>query len=366
MMEETELLPETAWKKVIKMFLNEKTPEEYDFKLMQGYNGKSSVDKWFAYKTLKDGFDCDTCELAKAIYHCLWGWEMESGNSFRRSPLFQKNLGEGAGGDTMNSLGTTMEKYMNKRGVKQCKVQWEKEEAGKKAEEIGLENFAKYTSCIGNFVLVPARFNGHRGIHPYIKDYWDLSLDYLAYEEKSAWLSMYKEPMNQKNAGDNKAFVKYINMFFLWDYVEKDYEVRPLFASHKDILGRRPLSRENLFPKIEGDKNEFQEFFNNVNMYIKRRGIFMAAMLKIAIEFRNAETGLPDNKEDWSGWDVSVIYKYIVEKVFLADKTYSGYKEIFKAIEGAIENITKGKTLNDILDILKKAQKEIGKAGRCQ
>lgn len=354
-MEETGVLSERAWEGVIEKFLSKKTPEEYDFKLMRGYDGKKSVDKWFAYKTLKDGFDCDTCELAKAIYHCLWGWEMESKNSFRNSLLFQKNLGEGVGGDTMNSLGTTMEKYMKKRGVKKCKEQWEseKEETRKKAEEIGLEDFAKFTSCIGNFVLVPARFNGHRGIHSCIRDYWDLSLDYLAYEEKSAWLSMYKEPMNQKT--DNKAFAKYINMFFLWDYVGKGYKVKPLFDSHKGKLGDNVLSSNNVFPS--GEK-EFEQYFNRANTYIKRRGVFMVAMLKLAVDFKNVKINIK-YKDNWESWDVSAIYKYIVKEVFLQDdKTYSDYDEVFGAIEKAINDIKKkgGDIPNGISDILKEAQ----------
>lgn len=405
---------------IIQKFLNEENekPEEYDFKLeMKEYYGKYNkkdrhtdfikkikekinneenfVKRWFAYRTLEEEmngkkyimFDCDnsndTCELTKSIYYYLWGWEKgkEARNYFGKLLILPKSdLPQGDsseydinidfGGDTMNSLGTTLIKYINtvngkqRKSVKDC----ENDLDSVSGEEC-LNNFAKYTSCIGNFVLVPAGFNGYRGIHPFIKDYWDLSLDYLAYKEKNAWLSTGKEPMVQEKARDNTAFVKYINMFFLWDYVDEEYEVRPLFASHKDKLGRKPLSQENLFPKIEEEKNEFQEFFNNVNMYIKRRGIFMAAMLEIAVEFKDdkaVKINIPKYQDNWGGWDVSVIYKYIVEKVFLADTTYRGYNQVFDAIEEAIKGITKeGRNIkNDILGILNNAKKQIKKVGK--
>lgn len=368
-------------KEIILNFLSKKsieTPEEYDFKLemkdyyetldrkkrTQGKYGdlikeideqinnkeKSCVNRWFAYKTLGGGYDCDSCEIIRAIYHCLWGWEMEQESSFRNSLLFHENLCDGAGGDTMNSLGTTMEKYVGKRGVKKCKEQWESENREDRAKKIGLEEFAKLTSCIGNFVLVPSGFNRYRGIHSCIKDYWDLSLGYLAYEGKSAWLSICNDSIEQKAARENKAFVKYINMFFLWDYVKEKYEVRPLFGSHKEKIGAKPLSSTDVYPK---DEEEFRKYFENVNNYIKRRGLFMAAMLKIAVKYDEREEQLGQDGNDI--WHVSDIYKYIVEKVFLTDKTYSGYKEVIETIKETIEKTVKDgvistKIKDDIFD----------------
>lgn len=405
-------------KEVVQKFLNRKKPEEYDFKLeMKEYyekyntgqrhtkfileieekinNENNFVSRWFAYKTLEKEreekekekekkyilFDCDnsndTCELTKSIYEYLWGWKKDEGAKKYCGKVLA--LTEGAngminafGGDTMNSLGTTIIKYMkdmNKKGenacksVKDCKDNWSTD-----YEIPELEKFAKYTSCIGNFVLVPYGFNGHRGIHPCIKDYWDLSLDYLAYTEKSAWLSIGKEEINQNYAGDNKAFVKYINMFFLWDYMEKkedgeeSYKVKSLFASHEEKLGKKPLSSDDVFPKEEA---ECKQYFDNANRYIKRRGIFMVAMLKIAVEYKSVKIKIKDYepKEEWKGWDVSIIYKYIMEKVFLTDKPYSGYKDVFTAINEAIEGITKNgeKIPNAVSDILENAQELIEK-----
>lgn len=394
-------------KKKVQDFLKEETTEEYDFKLkMKDYyeeynkpvenndskkihddllkdikeqinNEDNFVSRWFAYKTLEKEingkkyrlFDCDnsndTCELTKSIYYCLWGWEKEKGarNYWGKLLILPKEKNgviNVFGGDTMNSLGTTMIRYMKSvceelgeggkkiKSVKACKGKWESVIDEHKTSE--LNNFAKNTSCIGNFVLVPYGFNGYRGKHPYIKDYWDLSLDYLAYEGKSAWLSICNDSIEQKVARENKAFVKYINMFFLWDYVKEKYEVRPLFGSHKEKIGAKPLSSTDVYPK---DEEEFRKYFENVNNYIKRRGLFMAAMLKIAVKYDERKEQLGQDGNDI--WHVSDIYKYIVEKVFLTDKTYLGYKEVIETIKETIEKAVKDgvistKIKDDIFD----------------
>lgn len=361
-------------KKVRDKFGELKKPEEYDFKqemkeYYQKYNEKykhkkileeidkkidgekNSVSRWFAYKTLEKEinkkkykeFDCDnsndTCELTKAIYYCLWGWKKGSKNNFGKLlTLSEDNINDEFGGDTMNSLGTTLVKYMKEKSVKDCKKQWDKEM--KRIEENPLfYDFAKYTSCIGNFVLVPAGFNKHRGLHLCIKDFWDLSLDYLAYTEKNQWLPIGKDPIEQEHAGDNRAFVKYINMFFLWDYVNEKYEVRPLVDCHKERLGCKPLSPDpgTIFPE---DEDGYQKYFENVNEYIRRRGIFMAAMLKIAVKFKDVEIRESNANEKWSawvGWEVSDVYKYIVKNVFLTNELYADYKAVIKKIISVVE-----------------------------
>lgn len=329
-------------------------------------NEKNYISRWFAYKTLEGEqngrkyiqFDCDnsndTCELTKLIYYYLWGWEKgkKAKNYFGNLLILQEKSAV-FGGDTMNSLGITMVRYLKKRSVKDCKKKWE----SKKGMSVvkGLYDFALYTSCIGNFVLVPKGFNGHRGIHPQIKDYWDLSLDYLAFAEKSAWLSTGEEPIKQKYVKDNKAFVKYINMFFLWDYVDKSYQVKPLFDSHGDKLGAKLIPDGDVCPEEE----EFEQYFITATEYIIRRGLFMAAMLKIAVEYDERKERQGQDGNDI--WHVSDIYKYIVEKVFLTDKTYSGYEGVIHDIKDVIskavkENVILEDTKEEIFSILGKAQ----------
>lgn len=279
----------------ISEFLLEQEPEQFDFKdLMAEYyrkcvheyeellqnlkkmDGADPVKKWFLYKTL-DGevsrklFDCDssngTCELTDQIYEMLWPDQVKDG-SFE--------------GDTMNSYATTFGRLgeclvpLKPREGSSFKRTQDLYEAGvyeakDKIDKICGE-FARSVSCIGNFVLVPDKYNGKRG-RSAMKDYWDLSLENLRLDEnKKRWVEIKVETL---------PFEQYINLFFLWDYVDKDYHVVPLFSKHKELLpgdNSLLLTREKVLPSSE---TEIKEFMNNVNVRIRRRGIFMCAMLRI-------------------------------------------------------------------------------------
>lgn len=132
-----------------------------------------------------------------------------------------------------------------------------------------LEEYAKWTSCIGNFVLVPKGYNGYRGLSKQLCDYWDLSLDSLRCNKDGRdWLDM--------------SFAQYINTFFLWDYVDAGYCVRPLFPGHRALLDRgRDLVLPHQYEKEHMD--EFDIFTKNAGIRIHRRGLFMVAMLKIVV-----------------------------------------------------------------------------------
>lgn len=333
------------------------SPENKDGKI-------TNIGRWLAYKTsdviyYEDKkkknesinkfvyFDCDnsndTCALTKEIYYYLWGWKKYKGKSnFGDSLVWGKD--SAMGGDTMNSFATTMIQYFkmlfldpNINSVMECKNLYDENkedfiDSFKNSFKsiIEFEKFAKYVSCIGNFVLVPAGFNGYRGTHSCLKDYWDLSLDYLLYAKRS-WLEC-----EEKSVKRNKGFKQYINTFFLWDYVEStkdNYEVKDLFPSHKEKLGgTRPLSNEKIYP-IE--REEYSKFFNNVNKCIRRRGQFMVEMLRIAT---SDEEGKRDDTEypEWKEWNVTEIYKKIMKEVFLADTAYPGYKEVVEKIEKTV------------------------------
>ena len=85
----------------------------------------------------------------------------------------------------------------------------------------------------------------------------------------------------------------------------------------------------------------------------------MVARLKIAVEYdeRKEQRGQDGNDI----WHVSDIYKYIVENVFLTDKTYSGYEGVIHDIKDVIskavkENVISEDTKKEIFSILGKAQ----------
>lgn len=398
-------------KELVKNFLKNDLPEQYDFKLLekeyyQCYNkdgryteliknigeqintpiedhgGRTRIEQWFAYKLLEENdeylrehrsvrrFDCDnsndTCELTKGIYYYLWGWKKEG--NYGHS-LFWEDSGtsDHLGGDTMNSLGTTMIEYLKTRGVhvksvKECKERYDKDDLVKKylKEWKGLNDFARNVSCIGNFVLVPGGFNKHRGVHPGLRDYWDLSLDDLAYN-KDAWLP---GRVRVKHARDNKAFIQYVNTFFLWDYVDDNYEIKPLFASHEDKLGAdKELNNEKVFPDMQHNGKEFDKFLGNVNSYINRRGKFMAAMLNIALNIDRDTPYTGERQEEWKDWKVSGTYKKIVEEVLLSDKCFLGYHEVIEEIQKQMkESKFKddiNKIFNEILDSGKEGREEL-------
>lgn len=264
---------------------------------------------WYIYEKIDENkkkvklFDCDSWngsnDLMDEIYDRLWRNKMD------------KSLRDKFGGDTMNSFATTfnafsgeesyektfcaykkdiksIESEENKEGEenKENKENKEREEKKKKKEKKkfydALRKYAKLTGCLGNFVLVPKGFSGYRGPAGTIRDYWDLSLHELRCDRSGqGWLDLVDMPFN-----------KYINLFFLWDYVSgqknEGYRAWPLFKSHEAILTREKM----VLPRKAGPPKEdrkrafydFSEFTKNANRCILRRGAFMSAMLRISVE----------------------------------------------------------------------------------
>lgn len=224
---------------------------------------EDSIRKWYEYKTLDEclekrirRFDCDswngTCELTSQIYKTLWQNKGDIFNKF--------------GGDTINSFAYTFNSFMKafmEGGRVSFRESYDKYkdegEYRKKANELGLGEFARNVGCLGNFTLVPSGFNRYRSR---LGDYFDLSLKELKETKEENWLGEVK-------------FSQYINTFFLWDYTtkvdENHYEVDFFFKGH---------SEEHIFP--EGD--EVKKCVSNMNEKIRQRGKFMVDMLRIAEE----------------------------------------------------------------------------------
>lgn len=308
-------------------FLQKPKPEKFDFKdLMREYyeyytylhegddaysalldslkgmeNSSPSV-KWYKYKTLdkainkKGRFDCDnwndTCELTKQIYKSLWGWE-KNGGGFGTAKGFDPIA---LGGDSMNSVATTLNAYVKYAESEGCK---------KEIDKI-FSNYMWATGCIGNFVLVPAHYNGYRGLDNCINDYWDLSL----YELKrlagpGKWLS----------AG---LFARYVNYFFLWDYVACDekkskYYVKSLLLNefrNSNEYNSSYMVSDRAMPR----KEEIPIFLKNATWAIERRGIFMTAMLQL-----QADIG-PD------------MYDKLRKEIFTSASCYSSFCEVLELL----------------------------------
>ena len=214
-----------------------------------------------------------------------------------------------------------------------------------------IKEFAKWTNTIGNLVLVPAGYNGSRGTQPCIKDYFDLSLENLV----CSWDG------NSYLGGDSRVrkqnFIKYINTFFLWDYVDKKYEPVPLCESHKKQMAMQRKTNKLEAKGVLPEKEEINDLCSNINSRIRRRGLFVIAMLRIAMGID------PDGKDvdleytydgkfsdEWADWNVSGVYKKIMEEVFLAEQIYEGgYDEVIDVIrEKTVENPDEG-FVSDIL-----------------
>lgn len=200
-------------------------------------------------------------------------------------------------GDTMNSFAYTFGHYGG--GSFRTAYQKYHETADQAVFQDIFSVYAHRVSCLGNFTLVPRKYNGRRGIGR-CKDDWDLSLNFLkmdwesADEKERTWLG--KTQMS---------FTKYVNTFFLWDYVDEHYQVIPLFSGHQSLLDD-PNAQHSVYPK---ENDEYKQFTTNANRFILRRGIFMAAMLRIARQ-------------------VPKDYVCFVKEMFSVDKRFSSMEDV--------------------------------------
>lgn len=247
-------------------FLKNTNPVEYDFKYQLGQkilgikskrirflaeemiNTQEPILRIMRYKSYQvhGKFDCDgnkNCDLSFEIYNKLWQWE-----KYNKDSTFGKIKDSeficDFGGDTINSFITSYKK--SKSDLK-----------GRDDEMF--RNFAILTHTIGNFTLVPAGFNFYRGGKNTYCDYWDLSLMHLK-----------KEGYKDFKSDD---FKKYIDTFFLWDYVDEEYNPLSLFMNHSDFTKRKSCEI-NSVPRVN-----YINFIDNVEYAIKRRGKFMICML---------------------------------------------------------------------------------------
>ena len=183
------------------------------------------------------------------------------------------------------------------------------------------EESYKVRGCIGTFTLVPAYFNGRGHAN---KD-WKEALKILSKEDWkiAEWTKEKVSPFKCAN------YRKYINTMFLWDF------------------------------------DEHESGTNNIkNCRIMRRSYFMATMLEIAVGFKGVEIDASDFKEEWPGWNVSNLYKYIVKNVFLVDEKYSGYGAVINKIVEIVDVMTENKALeqpdsNLLKEVMEKCRKEI-------
>lgn len=397
-------------------------PWEFDFKLEYRNFGKTEnkfwnldeegnyIKRFFKYKIDNNSFECDgigngaekyLCKLSREIYRKLWDWNDEYEDAQIRLKCEKKvkqygvcpSLGYKISGhtldfgpDTMNSFVTVFNRFnrLVENGLyseQNKKIVWDKlkeinkstrrgsalyyytllvdgEDENKPWENITQDDremwnqYARYTHTLGNFVLVPKYFNNYR--KSIVSDYWVSSLCLLKdKDDNKMWTTRWGNVKWKK-----EFYSKYINTFFLWEYVDSENISLSEFPDNTLIEARR--------------------FVERTIKLIKRRGCFMVAMLRIALginldgKVETLKYTYNGKDGDWTDWKVSGIYKKLMDNVFMTDKVYSGYL----GKEGVIENIRNllededignpdEEFANDILNELVKQLDEINKESEC-
>ncbi|KGR91574.1 hypothetical protein CD30_04500 [Ureibacillus massiliensis 4400831 = CIP 108448 = CCUG 49529] len=248
----------------------------YDFKNESPWesvrNETDFLQKFHNYKYQNKSnikFDCDnsngTCALTDSLYQMLWGWSYK--NRYSVPEFLKEKFGlqwNRFGPDTMNSFATTYNQALVIYGNDENKVKGNPY----------LNQFAALTHSIGNFTLLPFKlnpeedgksFNQYRGANfgkYFVYDYFDLSLKLL------------------KESVSDLVFKKCIDTFFLNDYVDANYNVKPLFKSHAAFLSSERLSLNNPRKFLPQNESELNEYLNNVIINIQARARRIVAELQ--------------------------------------------------------------------------------------
>lgn len=296
-----------------------------------------------AFDMLGELPDCDgsgdaqtpICCLTRSIYRILWSWQDYDGN-IERYGMIEQDIFDKMGPETMHSAQTAINEIVcsvlsNENGDEYLKHKKgnvsinyilelysnpeTKQIFIRDLKEIPfLEEFLCAYHTIGNFILVPSYFNPYRAT--IVNDYWDKSLSMLR-EKRDVW-TYQTRGCSHEIAWDRKNFMKYINLFFLWDYIEEEGEIVEIF-----------------------EQGQWSSFFRKAIELIYRRGIFICTMLKVN-----------DLNKDY--------YIEMKNKVFNSDKIYRGYKEVFeklKTLDCYINDKSVRKLINsDEMQTLKKSE----------
>lgn len=344
---------------------NEEKPYEYCLDFEYGnsaYEALNPIERYLAYKstgvkvdkdkqnlsnaekfclhslnTYGDIPDCDGSDgrnaLTLDVYKKLWNWEKGYYSSgVISTPNFQGEFG----GDTMNSMQTTFNALMgyalsksensnlrqyqkNNYSFMDCLqiyCNYPKELLFELQKEPDFIRLADLYHTIGNMVLVPRRFNSGRYGKTF--DFWDSSL---------VWLKNDGFSYGNQLLFDKRNFTKYINYFYLWDYVESvngEYRVKPLFNSHSNIENGNV---DNSLPWTNiSNEQDLKQFLKNACENISKRGIFMSILMRL----RSADN--PKLKE------ISDEYFNIIQGDFLNNVHMDGYNDAVAILLRLLEN----------------------------
>lgn len=344
---------------------NEEKPYEYCLDFEYGnsaYEALNPIERYLAYKstgvkidkdkqnlsnaekfclnslnTYGDIPDCDGSDgrnaLTLDVYKKLWNWEK---GYYSSGVISTPNFHGEFGGDTMNSMQTTFNVLMgyalsksensnlsqyqkNNYSFMDCLqiyCNYPKELLFELQKETYFIRFADLYHTIGNMVLVPRRFNSGRYGKTF--DFWDSSL---------VWLKNDGFSYGNQLLFDKRNFTKYINYFYLWDYVESvngEYRVKPLFNSHSNIENGNV---DNSLPWTNiSNEQDLKQFLKNACENISKRCSFMSILMRL----RSADN--PKLKE------ISDEYFNIIQGDFLHNVHMDGYNDAVTILLRLLEN----------------------------
>lgn len=273
------------------------------------------------------------CDFMKELYAKLWGFDYKY-SFFGEITAFPEinNKPMLWGGDCLNSLQTSIyatSKYSKYTCIK--KMAQDETSFIKEMESSAIAQMFYISHAPGNFGLVPAYFNGYRGMSSAIKDFLPQSLYFLMLEEQNDFsiterLSVYSRNPKYKNGKAKEYFQdysytmfrKYVNTMFFWDLVriEKNGKISIL-----DYAGK-------IISSFQADYNEssLKSWATGAERFIRRRGIFMAALLWVCYIYND---------------EYERIRNFISSDEHIVAENEFGYNSVFSFIE---EN-----SMNDVL-----------------
>lgn len=324
--------------KKIEEFLKKEYPEMYDFReecVTGTYNVRNcsnSIARYLCYKIESPPkFDTDgsgegrkhICNLSREIYKYLFYWDE---NEKKRYSNVECMGGMKFGPDTMNTflikalpelladskILNDFKKIQSNQKFISVTMLYKVVVKGKldinnyltTDEMLIWSEMSNVISTIGNFTLVPKGFNTYRATS--CDDYWDLSLQLL----------------NQGTWAHAGLFNWYINYFFLWDYVSKKnslYNVKMLYSKEFQNQTVESWEFEGVVKYQKHSKNDILIWMRNVCWAVKRRGLFMVAIMKM--KQNNGE-----------------IYQEIYKLCFNTSKVFSGFDEVIDLISVKIKD----------------------------
>lgn len=250
--------------------------------------------------------EIESTNLPNCIYELLWGWTKQNKNkccdimnSFNtymnkmvESMINNKYYDDG-------SMNEAFKKFKEILDAPQAQIGQQlvfylisnheiKEKMNEKLDE--MIQLSKWTNTIGNFILLPQTKRGDKGENVYKNS--------TGYDRMDVYLNYLKNDFYKNNI---EAFKNYINENYLWDYVDKNYNVIPLFPKSDN-------TKIEIEKELPDDPRCYIVFTKNVINNIKRRGMFIEIMIRLSIELQEKFEDVKETKNASS-------YSKVIEKI---------------------------------------------------